>query len=255
MNYSQQQPTVYGQSPISYGQSQPITYGQSQPMAYGQLQPQVINFSQPQTINYEQPLTNYSQPQPDIYEQPKPIIAHNHPSSPMANQVMPTREPNDFAYTVQTRLNQIRNLDGFVGKGSGGKEFDDPRTTAANQLPNSYPIPLRFLVRSAPFQCKNCGHKGYTRVEPDTQLSCKGKTSRCIMMFIPMPPCLCYGWCGLCPGTCCHELFCDRRHVCPKCEYEVAKWLFWSAAKEVTIEEVAEALERMEKEKKYGRYF
>ena len=136
----------------------------------------------------------------------------------------------------------------------GGRQASE-RTHAIQQLPNTVPVPLRFVPTSTPFICKKCGYKGITRVDIVAELNDRAKKTRCCALLIPLPCCWMMGLAGFCPGTPCRDAWSDRKHVCPQCETEAARWMARSPATEVTQQEVIEALERMKMDALYAQYF
>lgn len=109
------------------------------------------------------------------------------------------------------------------------------------------------MPTSTPFLCKKCQYKGVSRVDVVPELNDKAKKRRCMCLLIPL--CWIMGCCMLCEGTPCREGISDRKHVCPQCETENARWIALSPAAEVTQQELADAMERMKIDAQYGRYF
>lgn len=185
------------------------------------------------------------------------------------NQIMPspqTHNPLD-PQIIAARLNKIRTLASFdphkiVQVTSGNErpmrpeDIVVPRQKAIDELPTTFPIPLRFLATSSPFICKKCQYKGKTRIDVSPELSRKGWRNRCICLLIPIPICTIYGLCGFCKGTPCRDNWSDWLHVCPQCETVNAVWLSsGTPATEVNSAEIIDALKRMQIDPVYGRYF
>ena len=149
---------------------------------------------------------------------------------------------------VATDLNKLRKLrTAPIDKGS-------ERTRALRLLPDIFPLPIRFIPHRVRFTCKKCGFKGKTKVFLSPELSAKGKRDRCMCLLIPFPICMIVGCCMLCEDNDFRQAISDVEHVCPKCGTEAARCVYGPAI-EVTPQEVAEALERMKTDPKYGRFF
>mgnify|MGYP000949999901 CR=1 FL=1 len=176
-----------------------------------------------------------SQPQPGFYPQ------QPYGSQMAGNQVMPGQPSFQLdPSAIVARLNNIRML-----ASSLDRKHVSERTLAIHQLPNTIPVPLRFVPAASLFLCKKCGYKGITRVDIVPELNDKAKKTRCCALLIPLPCCWMMGLGAFCPGTPCRDAWSDRKHVCPQCENEAARWIALSPAAEVNQQEVVEALERL----------